>query len=844
MAEEESGTEKPQEITDRTSAGKFLLGAVMTLFGAIVTAQSSTPKFVWVLICLVAGVLALVGLWLFVTGTHVRRPPSPPQPATSELRLPSDGAEESPRIQAYLKQITQGYQDGYGHREWLVTAPLGYGKTSLLTALAKHFRDSATVVWISIPSSAGYTVDRSCLNMVDALAYDLAGVDPTLQRRLMGAIRKADTRLGEGAGPEALTELAKTTSDALSDTGRTIVLIVDDVHHVPDPQAVDWLLRLGRSVIGRGRALVVLAAQASQTSTTTVAGGLSLVAIHGGQSEAETRWRLARTRRVPKDGIPAASQRILEVTGGMCFAFDWLSRQVAAEGFRALDRVRGGGSADIRVSTAATAALEELDRAAADLAGVPALRLADWLAVLDRFGGGYLSRVLEEILEEEEHLSTDQADRIVAWLSDGHPEIQPFNDDARLGFHLVPFLQEFRRGQLRSAEPHRLENFRAVVERKYWRLIVTDATVPANVQLMRMTRWETPEWHTLTMEWLDHAQGAGPRAFHDVTRSCVYLFLSMYSWWDCVVPSAYCEQLVRAYEQRWPNATWVTDLRRFRENYVSGSLFASHHPATEHPRWAQVETVLANLTTRLGLSSADGSDPNVYDLIAIFRAIACRFRGHHDESVTWLDKAQAAGPETWILPWLTFHRADTLLAAGRLDEARVLADQVAAEALAIKDNDLMIVIAQFLSDLASAAGDSEQAVGYMVRSVLWAHAYHLQQETDGVTEPSTPDSFSKYRHEEANRLLRKRLDELDKTLRAALENQITEFFAPYWNHMKTKATGPVRTLLPPPPTAEDTYKGTESSYFEDVRDMYFDVSRPPERSMRGRLAELLDAPLG
>ncbi|WP_225848603.1 hypothetical protein [Streptomyces sp. HPF1205] len=814
-----------------------LLVAVIGLLGIV----AQQTRSVWLLVLLVTVALVLVRvLWLALASHSRPRRVRRPRPGR---RARPDHVMRSPRVSGFVDQVERAYQDGHGQREWLITAPLGYGKTSVLGALAARFRRrGALVAWVTVLTATGFATARTCLYLVEAIANDLREVDPDLDRQLKEAIARAQTRIFEETSVDfVLNELSETVSGVLSGAGRDVVLLVDDVHHILEPAAVEWLLALGRAVVAKRAGLVVLAAE-EPLGQVTDRHLLPLGVISRAQGEAEAAWRLAGLGRQNRDRLPAVTDRIMKASGGMCFAFDWLCRQVAARGPAVLDTVVSDHLVDQPVAQAATAALDRLDEEAAAIAGVASLPLTDWLAVLDRFGGHYLATVLEEILEEQEGLTPQEAAAVVSWLREQDQEIQPYDDDLELGVRLVPFLQEFRRDRLRRQDPGRMESLRAVVERKYWGFIDADLDEPADVQLVAMLRFESPQWHALTLEWLDHAQGAGSMAAQDVSRSCAQLFLACYTWWDAFVPSSYCTQLLEEYERRWPAAAWVADLRAVRENFVPGSYSVRWRPANDLRRWVKAETALRSLAGHLGLSPGAEAGHGLHGLIALLRGAVCRFQGLHDEAFRWFGVARETIRESWMTPWIDYQVAETYYENGQFARARELIESVERRVAEIHDNDMTILVAQMLSDLEWAEGRPDRSVAYAVRAVLWAHAYHLQQETDGVTKPSTPNAYTRQRHEEAHQRLMRRLDQLGRPARAAANEQIAALFAPYWD--RVRLTRPVRgEILPPRPTHADTLQGSESDYFNDIRALYFDPALLPPRTLSTRLAEPLGAPL-
>lgn len=852
-----------------------VIAGVLTLFGVVAQA-SATTKSIGLLTVIVAAAFALVSIWLAFSffdarrererirsraesrrsGTSLSKVPVRKAVTTSspDKRRPDRDTEPRARIRSYIQEIEQGYQDGRGsRREWLVTAPLGYGKTSLQRALKSWAKARGMVpIWVTVSAEApGAPWHVRCQLRVSTIAKDLGEVDEKLGLRLNRAILVARTRCEEedAVGP-AMAELSETVSSALISAGTTAFL-VDDMHHLNEAEAA-WLLDLGRTLIAGSKALVVYASQEPALlvdGRAAVGNPMALATISAAHSRDEAAWWMdGAPKKISHRHLTPIADQVLAETAGLCFIFDWRCQDVADHGPDVLKIPVTEAAAGLSgvAAQAAAAALAALDREAARVAGVDRLPLSDWLAVLDRFGGS-LRTILNEILEEEEGLSKQQAADVAAWLAAGRLEIQAFDDDENLGLRLIPFLQEYRRGVLRSQEEPRLRHLRALAERHYWRYIDSDFTEPAPTQLTEMVRFETPEWHMLTMEWLDHAQAAGAEVERDVTLSCMQLFLTCYTWWDCFVHYPYCTQLLKEFERRWPQAEWVKDFRRFREAFPSGSYTPHARPSIDVARWARTEEILDDLVGKLDLVHGEPQTPatrRVYGLLAQQYAHVYLFQGFPDESLTWLERARENDPEDWQIPWLEYRMAEAHYAAGRYDEARRLADKVEVDVREMKDNDLTILIAQIQSDLAWQARDTERSLTYLVRAVIWAHAYHLQQETDGSGKnPSTPNAYTQARQEEAHQRLTARLGQLDRVAKADWTARIATVFEPYWRRVERIRPGKGRGKgLPPRPTWEDIRDGTSGEYFKDVRKLYF-TEQSSARSMAQRLKEPLDAAL-
>jgi LuxR family maltose regulon positive regulatory protein len=106
----------------------------------------------------------------------------------------------------------------------VLSAPAGYGKTTLLTQWAEA--ETRPVAWLTITEG-----DNDLTTFVAYLARTLDGVDPWPTETLAGLIA------ARAAGPVLLSRLGR----ALLERPRPFVLVIDDVHLLGDPDCLSVL---------------------------------------------------------------------------------------------------------------------------------------------------------------------------------------------------------------------------------------------------------------------------------------------------------------------------------------------------------------------------------------------------------------------------------------------------------------------------------------------------------------------------------------------------------------------------------------------------------------------------
>ncbi|MNX45834.1 Serine/threonine-protein kinase PknK [compost metagenome] len=113
------------------------------------------------------------------------------------------------------------------HRLVVVQAPAGCGKTSLLQLWRRELVAAGSeVAWVALGSD-----DNDTLRLVDDLFAALEPVDPAITR-------EARLLAGRGSDPEAVERMVIGLVQGIAASGREIVLVLDDAHHLHSAGAV------------------------------------------------------------------------------------------------------------------------------------------------------------------------------------------------------------------------------------------------------------------------------------------------------------------------------------------------------------------------------------------------------------------------------------------------------------------------------------------------------------------------------------------------------------------------------------------------------------------------------
>lgn len=781
------------------------------------------------LICAVGGSL------IAVTGRPVRRP-----------AVPLSAAASMPRIERNARLVLDGYSSaGAEGRLWVVSAHPGYGKSTLLEFIGRTFRNrNATVISLEVfAGEEDSSAFRVCEQIVEGIAENLRKADAAYTS-LADALLDAFKQYELGTDQADLSRLGKDVLNALSAIDGEVALLVDELESITDAVARTWLLNLAQRLAHRERHLVVLA---SRPGPDLAGLGTQLPLRKHSIEEVEEEIRL----RLPQPPEGCAGH-IMEYSAGVPFAVDTALRHFAS-GLSA--QMLGGGAAegDVRViDLAVKRTLAQLDDGAAEICGDPsrAVRLCDWLAVLDQFGGQFGGTMLQRLLIEHEGVEPETADRLVAWLIGQSHVVRPVPGYRKPPYQLLTFLREAHLAGILANDPARYQFLHASAEREYWQVISTtnaEDLPRARLQEMQVC-YEGSEWHRVTLAWLNHAYEASPhhRATTEVARSCVTLFFKRYFWYDVIAPTVQCRELLGYYQRRWPLDRWVAALVKFHDNYHSGPYSPGWLRRTAHLQsWQNADLAINTLSRELELpgDAAQLTDEtrDAFIYINLLRVDTLRFMHQADAALELWEQVRQAGPEGWVLPWIDTFEAETLLELERTEQAARRLAGIEQKALSFRDFDLRTVSGVVRSDVLWEQLDRPASLCVLTRCLLAASAYHLQQEVAEEGDYSLPNMYSKLRHQHVAERLRARLAELEryhgKATRREWEARIAAFFQPYWDyrskfHNRRSHSG--RPFPPPPSTAD--LMDPDTNYYQCVLQGIL-------HDMSGQLAQPLDTPL-
>src|SRR4051794_26773237 len=111
------------------------------------------------------------------------------------------------------------------HRLTLVSAPAGSGKTTLVTQWAASAAERRPFAWLSLDPE-----DSDPVRFWDGILRALAHVWPGAGERAAAALRAPGTSLTRTVVPLVVNEVAEHADP--------VVLVLDDLHVVEDPEAV------------------------------------------------------------------------------------------------------------------------------------------------------------------------------------------------------------------------------------------------------------------------------------------------------------------------------------------------------------------------------------------------------------------------------------------------------------------------------------------------------------------------------------------------------------------------------------------------------------------------------
>lgn len=295
----------------------------------------------------------------------------------------------------------------------------------------------------------------------------------------------------------------------------------------------------------------------------------------------------------------------------------------------------------------------------------------------------------------------------------------------------------------------------------------------------RWYRYELPEWQTAKDNWLYYLSHAGEES----TALLAFLraYFDAFWWWGCYLDFAFCDQLVKEWQQRETseNGRQVLALaRKFQYAYPKET--QDRHSKT----WPEVEAALMQLHAMAGLDGdpaqwTDQERRHVRGITNIFLAEACRFgRDDYAQAAKWYQEAFdlfEKNGDDWDMAWILYHFADMNAQHGGANKALQQLQQSLELGKSEQDPEVIALAYRVRGDIFLAAGEFKQAAENFQHALF--HAYRFQ------VEPLSPDPYTVEFYAQMVSHVLERLQALhapQKAQAVALSLDLRNFWAPWW----------------------------------------------------------------
>ncbi len=297
-------------------------------------------------------------------------------------------------------------------------------------------------------------------------------------------------------------------------------------------------------------------------------------------------------------------------------------------------------------------------------------------------------------------------------------------------------IAEYIRGKL-SAEELKARYHRAV---DYFRKQMMDIeeSLKTNGDYAGWYRLESREWQAAKSNWLYYLYHTGDASA--TALAFLRAYFDAFWWWGCYLDFAYCDQLVKEWQQRESSELdreILTLVRKFQDAYPKET--EDRHATT----WPEVEEALVQLLRLAGLDGDPSQWPNeerrhVRGLADIFRAEVYRF-GRNDPETTarWYQEASdlfEKNGDHWDMAWVLYHFAEMNFERGKADTALDQLHQSLTLGISEKDPEVIALAYRVRGDIFLSLKDMERAGDSYRRAVF--HAYRFQ------AEPAPPDPYT------------------------------------------------------------------------------------------------------
>lgn len=292
-------------------------------------------------------------------------------------------------------------------------------------------------------------------------------------------------------------------------------------------------------------------------------------------------------------------------------------------------------------------------------------------------------------------------------------------------------------------------------------------------------RYESREWQAAKSNWLYYLSQTGD----ELTTALAFIraYFDAFWWWGCYLDFAYCDQLIKEWQQRESS-------ERDREILALVRKFQDAYPKETEDRhstaWPQVEAALVQLLRLAGLDGDPSLWPNeerrhVRGLADIFLAEVYRFgRNDSDTAARWYQEASdlfEKNGDRWDMAWVLYHFAEMNFERGKTHTALDQLQQSLALGMSEKDPEVIALSYRVRGDIFLSLNDMERAGDSYQRAAF--HAYRFQ------AEPEPPDPYTvQFYSQMVERVLDtlKNLYVTRKSEAVALSGGMHQFWTPAW----------------------------------------------------------------
>lgn len=348
-------------------------------------------------------------------------------------------------------------------------------------------------------------------------------------------------------------------------------------------------------------------------------------------------------------------------------------------------------------------------------------------------------------------------------------------------------IAEYIRGKL-SAEELKAHYLRAV---EYFRkqMMGIEESLKSDGDYAGWYRYESREWQAAKNNWLYYLSQSGDES--DTALAFLHAYFDAFWWWGCYLDFAYCDQLIKEWQQRESadrDREILTLVRKFQDAYPKET--EDRHATT----WPGVEAALVQLLRLAELDGDPSQWPNeerrhVRGLADIFRAEVYRFgRNDPDTAALWYQEASdlfEKNGDNWDKAWVIYHFAEMNFERGKTGTALDQLQQSLSLGISEKDPEVIAQAYRVRGDIFLSLKDMERA-GDSYRRALF-HAYRFQ------AEPAPPDPYTvQFYSQMVERVLEKlkNLYLTQKSEAVALTDGMHHFWTPAWQLIGVPVAAP------------------------------------------------------